>query len=565
MTATSEPTRQYRVQGVLGKGGFGTVYRATLENSDGFRKEVALKVLNSDTMPDTFLARFRDEARMLGLVRDRAVVAVDPPMVLNGQVTLVMEFVDGESGARLAKRHRHLPVRVTADIIQEIARALDSVYTQPGPNGQPLKLLHRDIKPANIQITPGGSVKVLDFGIAKATFDQRESATTKHVMGTLRYMAPERIEGFEGPYGDVFSLGCVFRYLMLGDKPLGLGKWKVNDIVERTPVIDEAVAFIDRMTDLAYEDRPSINEVEEFCSQLSTKAGGESLRQWARTAVKSSPIKHDQSTGTILREQGPVGRPLGAPVAEAKVAVTPGIAETVPVPTPPSMPSESTPQRDPESGTSRKNVVLAGGFLFTTIGGFAAVVAVVAVVAYFAMSPANGPDVIPDPGAAAPAMAEQPRTGVAPAPLAVVAETPEAPDPSAEVAVAAPEPQAAVAVAPAAAPAPAQDPAADLVPALEPAEIALPEPVAEEPAAAEEPAPAQPSVSVRLDGLVAVFVDSAGNRVGADALQAQIYTAMVAFDPAKPGDLVDVGTLDLTNGEGSIRCSSTSKRCSIAP
>ena len=77
-------------------------------------------------------------------------------------------------------------------------------------------------------------------------------------------------------------------------------------------------------------------------------------------------------------------------------------------------------------------------------------------------------------------------------------------------------------------------------------------------------ATAKPSVVVRLDGLVAVFVDDAGNRVGVNALQAKVYTAFVAFDPANPGDLVDVGRLDLTGGDGFIRCSATSKRCSLS-
>jgi eukaryotic-like serine/threonine-protein kinase len=562
MTAES---RLYRVHGILGKGGFGTVYRATLEGSDGFRKEVALKVLNDDKLPDTFLGRFRDEARMLGLVRDRAVVAVDPPVILNGQVTLVMEFVDGESGSRLLKRHRFLPIRVTADIVQEVARALDSVYTQRGPNGNPLELLHRDIKPANLQITPGGSVKVLDFGIAKATFDQRESATTRQVMGTVRYMAPERIEGVEGPYGDVFSLGCVFRHLMTGDKPLGLGQFEDKGIVPRTPQMDEVLAFIDRMIALDYKQRPSITEVEEYCSQLSTSDGGQSLRQWARTEVRSAAIRHDKSTGTVLHEGASDGPRLGGVkpgVAGEEAAATP---EEKPAPTPAALLAPAM-----ESGSSLNKLVLAGGFVLTSVGGAVAIVAGVVLVGGIAfwLWQSGGPTAAEAPAAVlaveAPVPASptpdnrpsEPKTphsdGAPEQPPAV-----DAPSPSAEVdAAAMPEH---------AQPAPAPDPLAGVEADPLAGVEADPPAVADAEPAEVEPRPARPSVSVRLDGLVAVFVDGAGNRVSADGLEAQKYSAMVAFDPTNPGQLVDVGVLDLTRGEGAIRCSATSKRCSLKP
>src|SRR5262245_50304809 len=79
---TSE--HRYRVEGVLGSGGFATVYRARLERADGFVKDVAIKVLHADDPPLSLLQRFRDEARILALVRDRAIVSVDPPIQVGG-------------------------------------------------------------------------------------------------------------------------------------------------------------------------------------------------------------------------------------------------------------------------------------------------------------------------------------------------------------------------------------------------------------------------------------------------------------------------------------------------
>ena len=147
-------------------GGFGKVYRARLEDDAGFSKDVAIKLLSDDNVPDSVLERFRDEARILGLLRHRAVVGVEPPTKLGRRWAVVMEYVDGVSADHLVIEFGKLPVRVVVEIISEVARALDAVYRQPGPDGEPLLLLHRDIKPANIQVTPSGEVKILDFGIA---------------------------------------------------------------------------------------------------------------------------------------------------------------------------------------------------------------------------------------------------------------------------------------------------------------------------------------------------------------------------------------------------------------
>jgi serine/threonine protein kinase len=96
-----------------------------------------------------------------------------------------MEYVDGATLSRLMSGPRAvLPPRVALEIVAEVARALHRAVNQPGPDGRPLCLIHRDLKPSNIQITHAGDVKILDFGAARADFDQREAETTRSLVGT---------------------------------------------------------------------------------------------------------------------------------------------------------------------------------------------------------------------------------------------------------------------------------------------------------------------------------------------------------------------------------------------
>ncbi|MCB9683897.1 MAG: serine/threonine protein kinase [Alphaproteobacteria bacterium] len=297
--------RRYRITGVLGKGGFGKVYRATMEGAGGFHKNVAIKLLRDADVPELTLQRFRDEARILGLIRDRAIVNVDPPTRLAGRWAVVMEYVDGTSLQRLLKLGP-VPAAVTAEILQEIARVLDKVYRSPGPSGEPLRLLHRDIKPANIQITPDGEVKILDFGIAKADFSSREAHTQAYVGGTKGFIAPERLQGRDGPEGDIFSLGVTAHLMILGERPsrrqmMGLEDPDTSEYEQDT---QEMIALCNRMRSVDPDNRPAAREVEETCAAIRRRSDGISLRRWAEENVERANAlsRDDEMVGSVLSE-----------------------------------------------------------------------------------------------------------------------------------------------------------------------------------------------------------------------------------------------------------------------
>ena len=118
--------RRYRVLETLGKGGFGTVYRAELLGSGGFAKQVALKVLNDEGQRE-IAHRLRDEARILGHIRHRAIVGVDGLAHLDEGWAVVMEYIDGVDAKELLAAGP-VPARCALEIVEEAASALHAAY-----------------------------------------------------------------------------------------------------------------------------------------------------------------------------------------------------------------------------------------------------------------------------------------------------------------------------------------------------------------------------------------------------------------------------------------------------
>jgi len=289
--APAKVQRVYHVREVLGRGGFGTVYKADLVTEAGFTKAVALKVLHDDahTRPD-HLSRLRDEARMLGLIRHRALVGADALVRLDGRWTVVMEYVPGVSLSSLRKRLGGMAPEVVAAIGAEVADALHAAYTAKLEDGRALQLVHRDLKPSNLQLTDRGDVKVLDFGVARADFEHREAETRQVVYGSPPYLSPERLEGIDSHAGDIFALGITLGELLSG-RAAGPAKARPSQHEERiaalTSDLELPAAFatlLQRM--LAYDAaaRPDAEEVSAVLGSIAHTSPG-SLRSFAAEAV----------------------------------------------------------------------------------------------------------------------------------------------------------------------------------------------------------------------------------------------------------------------------------------
>ncbi len=205
----------------LGAGGMGEVYRA---RDSRLHREVAIKVLPSGSSADPErLARFEREARVLASLNHPAIAAIYGIEESGGTRFLVLELVEGETLAeRIATGP--LPLDEALGLSRQIAEALEAAHEKG--------IVHRDLKPANIKVTPGGKVKVLDFGLAKAfaaehrVSDLSHSPTmtsggTQHgvVLGTAAYMSPEQARGKAvDRRSDIWAFGGVLFEMLAGRK-----------------------------------------------------------------------------------------------------------------------------------------------------------------------------------------------------------------------------------------------------------------------------------------------------------------------------------------------------------
>jgi len=201
---------------IRGTGAYGHVVVARWL-SEGCRT-VAIKVLRRDHMRQPkIMARTRDEARMLFRLRHPHIVRVEQLVEHGGRPCFVMEWVDGASLCEVLKKHGPLPAAVAVHLCDQTATALAAAWGTESDEGAPLRVIHRDIKPGNLLVSLAGELKVVDFGVARGDFADREASTQSTILGTRAYMAPERLRGHPDTAAvDVFGLGVTLFELVTG-------------------------------------------------------------------------------------------------------------------------------------------------------------------------------------------------------------------------------------------------------------------------------------------------------------------------------------------------------------
>jgi serine/threonine protein kinase len=289
--------RRYELLEELGRGAFGAVWRARLTGRGGFSREVAIKLLHASVTEHEhgaeLLARLRDEARLLGLLRHRAIVQSFELVHFEEGWAVVLELVEGADLGVFVSHAAPMPVSVVWEIVAEVASALRCASETLGPDGAPLLVQHRDLKPQNLRVTAGGEVKILDLGIARAEFAAREAETQAVRYGTLGYMSPERLAGVDLPAGDIYALGATAAELLLGE-PLGRAlldpdrhNAQITHRLASLPLTLAERGLLSVMLAARPEDRPSAREVERHARahRLARGAAAPSLLSWAERAV----------------------------------------------------------------------------------------------------------------------------------------------------------------------------------------------------------------------------------------------------------------------------------------
>ncbi len=206
----------YRIEAELGRGGMGTVYRAT---DTLLGREVAIKIVHPTPLPNETRAdaqrRFLREAQMAGAVNHPALVTVHAYEQAGEDALIVMELLEGETLAQQLARKQPWNAIHAAMLLAAVCDGIAEAHRRG--------IVHRDLKPGNIMLLPDGRVKVLDFGIA-GLVERPETHVPAPIVGTVEYMSPEQVTGAHaGPPSDVFSLGTIAYEMMTLERAFGGG------------------------------------------------------------------------------------------------------------------------------------------------------------------------------------------------------------------------------------------------------------------------------------------------------------------------------------------------------
>ena len=316
---------RYQIESELGKGAMGLVYKATDPN---IGRAVALKTMRLDVHgieQEEMLRRFKNEARSAGVLSHPNIVTIYDAGEDQGLFYIAMEYIEGHTLAEVLQQQRVLPVEQVISITRNICSGLDFAHGKG--------IVHRDIKPANIMVTPDGTAKIMDFGIAKVS---GSLTSTGQVLGTPNYMSPEQVKGRQlDGRSDLFSLGVMLYEMLTGEKPfIGQGVTTIiYKIVNENPIPPR---------DLDLTIHPGLSAVVTRTLAKDPyeryQTGAELIRD-----LESYKSYGSDANSTIVNSTGAFDRALASGGGDAGDATLIGHAPAVPVKPPTQVvPAQST-------------------------------------------------------------------------------------------------------------------------------------------------------------------------------------------------------------------------------
>ena len=329
---------RYRILGNVGKGAMGVVYMA---HDPVLDRKVAIKQMTEEIARNEELRqRFYVEARAAARLNHPNIITIHELQEAGGEIYMVMELLDGKSLASLVQA-RPVPLSLEAalDVTAQVCDGLHYAHQH--------SIVHRDIKPANLFLTPGGTVKILDFGIAR--FGSMHMTAAGALVGTPDYMSPEQVRGDEiDRRTDLWAVGVLLYQLLSGVKPFegkplarlltAITQAPHVPLSERVPSVSKAVSdLVDRLLAKPRDARPATAGVVR--DELRAILGREFV-----SATRASLAGEDFGQTLLLNPEPPVMAAPSGQMAETRAAAKPVEATIIepppqaPPPVPPPLP-----------------------------------------------------------------------------------------------------------------------------------------------------------------------------------------------------------------------------------
>ncbi|MBI4860054.1 MAG: serine/threonine protein kinase [Candidatus Riflebacteria bacterium] len=304
--------QRYEPIELLGKGGMGIVYQARKKDTGLL---VAVKVLISDFSQDQEMRdRFEAEARLAGRVHHTNVVGiVESGETDEGRLYMITELVEGKSLRQILDKLKKLPVPKVIGLGRALLSGVGAIHQQG--------IIHRDLKPTNLLINRQGTLKIIDFGIAKEIANSSMRSASGELLGTPWYLSPEQIRGDKtSPATDVYAAGAILYEAIAGQQPypgdnlfaileahLSTKLTPLGDLAPECP--EELAGVIQKMLAKAASDRyQSCDEVLAAIRALGSERSGLYVREPPRgTAPTAAEVTQPLQPPTQLPSPDPSG------------------------------------------------------------------------------------------------------------------------------------------------------------------------------------------------------------------------------------------------------------------
>jgi serine/threonine-protein kinase len=332
---------KYQILDRVGRGGMGTVYRAVDEM---LHRDVAVKVLNAELNDPEIGRRFRAEAVTIARLNHPGIATIYELVEHDGQWLMVMEFVRGETLESMITRLGPLSPQRATDLCTQTLEALAHAHA--------MGVVHRDLKPANLMITESGSVKIMDFGIARVAGSEHLTSAG-FLLGTPAFMAPEQVRGEEiDGRTDLYAMGVVFFHLVTakfpfkGETPFAMAQARLNDEPTLARAMREGLpAWIESIVARALARKPD----ERFQT-------ADAFREALRRGVTGLPI--DPKPMPTFTEPVTLVSPSDTAAAPSPPAAAPTINETI------ATPRTTAPAR------SRMGAIIGAAVVVALVAGY---------------------------------------------------------------------------------------------------------------------------------------------------------------------------------------------------